>query len=648
MTFLITKHPTRIPVAYTVNGKRYHGFSEDFTILDTVTDGSVTRITGLLCDALTVTLEITDYGPKGYDALCWRVTFENRTDKPSPSLSDLSALSMGYMGKAPILTGIYGDGGVDDNGCYAPYSFPMSGKDAKHIHMEPERGRGTYNYFPYFHLKDEQDGLFIAMGWPIMWKADFIPDTEKMEDGTTVPCVRMDMRQAQFNAVLQPDESAVIPSITLLHHTEADIDNATNCWRHFFMDCIMRRVDGGLFPPHMAGCTSWLYGEMKDATEDNQIDAMNKYLEHDIPIDYWWMDAGWYWKRKGVHLTTWMETGTWLVDTDRFPTEFAAVSDHAADYGIKTLLWFEPEMARLPEEENDPDGIPFRFHLEGSPLVDMGNPEFVDWCFNRFSSILDKGKISLYRQDYGIDPAVIFKSTVINCEGRVGMMENRYARGYWALWDKLIARYPNMMLDSCAAGGGRNDIDSMRRSVPLHKTDHDYNNQSDKQSMHQSLFAWFPYFGALMVGPTQCGIATPYMVQSSYAPWLGLPCNVYADTLDWDCLRRYTRLWQDLNPYYTADYYPLTSWTRGHKAWRGWEFYDPHTESGFIQLFRPADAAETHRAVRLKGLDPAATYELWNRETDEIVTIPAATLLTVGFPVDLAPESAVTFTFRKV
>ena len=647
MTHIFKKSLAHLPVAYTYAGERYNGFSKNFTLTDTVTEDNVTRVTGLLCDTLTVTVEITDYTPCGYDAVCWRVTFANHTAAPSAHLSDLSALSMGYMGQEPVLTGIYGDGGVDENGAYAPYEFPLSGRNAKPIHMEPDTGRGTYNYFPYFHLKNRQGGLFIAMGWPIMWKADFTPDTVEVDDGTPVPCVRMDMGQAQFHAILRPGESAIIPSVTLLHHTETDSTNATNHWRHFFMDCIMRRVEGGLFPPHMSGGTSWLYAEMRDATEDNQIDAMNKYLEHHIPIDYWWMDAGWYWKRQGEHLSTWMETGTWLVDTNRFPTEFAAISEHGERNGVKTLLWFEPEMARLPEAENDPDGIPWRFHLEGSPLVDMGDPAFVDWCFERFSSILNKGGISLYRQDYGVNPAVIFKSTTINCEGRVGMMENRYARGYWALWDKLISRYPDMMLDDCAAGGGRNDIDSMRRAVPLHKTDHDYSRQDDKQSMHQSLFGWLPYFGACLVGPDQCGTVNAYMMQSTYAPWVALPCNVYADTLDWDCLRRYAELWQELNPYYTADYYPLTAWSRGDKAWRGWEFYDSKTDSGFLQLFRPANAAETHRAIRLKGLDPEATYELWNRETDEKITLPAATLLTTGFSVELEAEGAVTVTFTK-
>lgn len=648
MTHIFKKSLAHLPVAYTYGGERYNGFSKDFTLTDTVTEDNVTRVSGLLCDTLTITVEITDYTPRGYDAICWRVTFANNTDKPSPRLSDLSAFSMGYMGTDPVLTGIYGDGGVDENGGYAPYSFPLSGRNAKPIHMEPELGRGTYNYFPYFHIKDQKGGLFIAMGWPILWKADFTPDTTEMEDGTAIPCTRIDMGQARFDAILQPGESAVMPSITLLHHTESDPDNATNHWRHFFMDCIMRRVDGGLFPPHLSGGTSWLYAEMKDATEANQIDAMDQYLKHSIPIDYWWMDAGWYWKRRGEHLTTWMETGTWLVDTDRFPTEFAAISEHGAKHGVKTLLWFEPEMARLPENESDPEGIPYKYHLLGSPLVDMGDPDFVDWCFDRFSSILDTGKINLYRQDYGVNPAVIFTHPEINTEGRVGMMENRYARGYWGLWDKLIDRYPDMMIDDCAAGGGRNDIDSMRRAVPLHKTDHDYSRQDDKQSMHQSLFGWLPYFGACMVGPDKCSEVNPYMIQSTYAPWVALCANVYAEGYDWDCLRRYTQLWQELNPYYTADYYPLTAWSRGDKAWRGWEFFDPKTESGFLQLFRPANAAEERRAVRLKGLCEGAVYELWDRETDRRTVIPASTLLHEGFVVEMEAESTVTITFRRV
>ncbi len=641
-------HPGRLPVAFTFDGKRYNSLSRTYTPVSEETDGSVTRTVGLFADTLTVTTEVTRY--EGYDALCYSVKMENNTEHVAPRLSDVSSLSMGYMGREPVLRGIYGDGGVDERGAYAPYAFPMYGEDAKPVHMEPTTGRGTYNYFPYFHIQSLDGGLFVALGHPILWKADFTPTSMPDEDGTPIPSVKMAMGQATLDVALAPGESVTFPSVTLLfYHEPMDTDEAMNHWRHFFMDCIMRRIDGELFPPHMSGGTSWLYAEMRDATEENQISAMDTYLSHGIPIDYWWMDAGWYFRREGEQLESWMETGTWLPDTNRFPTSFASISEHGAERGVQTLLWFEPEMARLPTEDFGERAMDPANRLLGSPLMDMGNPDFLDWCFERFSSILDKGKISLYRQDYGVNPEAIFKHPAINLDGHAGYIENRYARGYYALWDKMIARYPGRMIDSCAAGGGRNDIDSMRRAVPLHKTDHDYSRQNDKQSMHMSLFAWLPYFGAVLTGPDRCEEVTPYIVQSTYSPWMALTANVLSDKVDWACLKTYTDLWWELSRYYYADYYPLTPWSHGDTDWRGWEFYDPASGDGFIQLFRPAHALNATYAVRLKGLDSDATYELWNRENGEKSTFDGRKLLCEGVSAELSePESAMVWSIRRM
>lgn len=634
-------------VGYTYNGTRYHGFRADFEEISTEHEGNVTRLVGLLCGDLTVTVTVTDY--EGYDASCMSVQFENRTDHPSARLSDIDSLDTIYFGHHLTLRGIYGDGGADERGAYAPYAFPLYGESDAPVRMEPPTGRGTYNYFPYFHLHTDKGGLFIALGHPIIWRGEFVPTSVEDERGASVPAVNIKLGQAHFDTTLLPGESVTLPSVTLLCHTCPDVDEAMNHWRHFFIDCIMRRPNGKLFPPHMSGGTSWLYDEMRDATEENQIDAMNAYINHGVPIDYWWMDAGWYFRREGEQLSTWLHTGTWLPDTNRFPTSFAAISEHGAANGVQTLLWFEPEMARLPDADLGPRAVSPAWRLLGSPLMNMGNPEFVEWCFERFSSILDAGKISLYRQDYGANPADIFLHPGINPEGRVGMVENRYARGYYALWDKLIARYPGMMIDSCAAGGGRNDIDSMRRAVPLHKTDHDYSRQDDKQSMHQSLFAWLPYFGACLVGPDKCSEVNAYMMQSTFAPWMALSSNVYSDTLDWDCLRRYGQLWRELSELYYADYYPLTPWSHGDTDWRGWEFYDPASGRGFAQLFRPQNAAEDTYTVHWKGLDPAAIYELWNRETNERITANGQSLLGRGTEIRLpTPESAAVISLRRV
>ena len=231
----------------------------------------------------------------------------------------------------------------------------------------------------------------------------------------------------------------------------------------------------------------------------------------------------------------------------------------------------------------------------------------------------------------------------------VGIRENLYAQGYYKYWDLLIERFPDMMIDSCAAGGGRNDLESMRRAVPLHKTDHDYSNQEDKQSMHQSLFMWLPYFGACTTGPTTYTEADVYTMRSSYAPWIAMTWQVYYGRLNWDAIRESVQEWQKINSYYYSDYYQLTEWSRGTSGWRGWEFFDPSVGEGFIQMFRPADAVEATKHIVLRGLDPDVEYRIVNQDTGAIQTGYGNVLLTEGLDVTIAePRGSAVFLIERI
>ena len=79
---------------------------------------------------------------------------------------------------------------------------------------------------------------------------------------------------------------------------------------------------------------------------------------------------------------------------------------------------------------------------------------------------------------------------------RQGITENLHVQGYLAYWDELRRRHPNLIIDSCASGGRRNDLETLRRAVPLHPTDYNYSHLAAKQAFHLSLFQWIPYFGS--------------------------------------------------------------------------------------------------------------------------------------------------------
>ena len=125
--------------------------------------------------------------------------------------------------------------------------------------------------------------------------------------------------QACLDTVLLPGEKIRTPLMAFLEYGGRDGGRAQNLWRHWFTDCNMRRPGGKPFPAAVSGGTNQLYEEMTHATEENQIAALRAYRENGVRLDYWWMDAGWYFRTGQESPDTWLPTGTWLVDTVRFP-----------------------------------------------------------------------------------------------------------------------------------------------------------------------------------------------------------------------------------------------------------------------------------------------------------------------------------------
>lgn len=613
----------KFPITFTYGNKTYRGFGKDFKEVSRKAEKEDDRVNHTIVLIFKKTIKVTLIARvyPDYCAYEWTVYFENTGDKDTKVFKDIFVADMVFEGEKPILKGIYGDGGVDD-GPYSPYSMDL--RKVNKVEFTPMTGRSTYNHFPYFNLEYGEGGTFIAMGWPIMWKADFTYEDNK---------VHFLGSQKELETYLKPGEKIRTPLIAFLDYEGRDELKNMNLWRHWFIDCNMRKIEDKLFEPVISGGTSWVYNEMVNATEENQISAMTAYVDNNIPISYWWMDAGWYFKTGDESLTTWLDTGTWMVDTKRFPTEFKAISDYGKTVGVKTLLWFEPEVVRLDWSLSDKEnGIPKEYMLNDI-LVDFGNEDFINWYFDRASSIIDKGGISLYRQDYGINPAPIFSA--VNTKDRIGIRENLYAQGYYKYWDMLIERYPNMMIDSCAAGGGRNDIESMRRSLPLHKTDHDYSNFTDKQAMHQSLFAWLPYFGTPVTGPDRCNKADEYELQSAYVPWVALGYNINNKRLEWDIIKKCTDEWMQIKDYFYCDYYPITNWSRKNTDMRGWQFIDPNLQRGYFQLFRPERCEESRINVKLHGLVEENIYSLVDTKGNLIVKETGQVLMEKGITVEL-------------
>ena len=628
----LMKSMSKFPVSFRVGDTTYNGFGRDFTelgrTLENTDTSETTTVRFLYKDSIEIKLICTLY--PYHAAYEWTVYFTNIGNENSPAISEINGCNYTLTAANPHLSGILGDGGYD-NQANTPYDMNISGME---LVINNETGRATYNRFPYFKLKWNGGGAFFAVGWPGQWRAGFSSTGDQLTvtDG-----------QVKLNTYLKPGQTIRTPLSTFVFYEGDDSSRETNLWRNFFIACNMRKIDGGNFSPATAAASSSTYEEMFRATDANQIAAIKKYHANGVKLGYWWMDAGWYYKTGTQSLDqNWLPTGTWYVDESRFPSKFRDVSDYAHSVGTKTILWFEPEVVRLPVGQLGATSVKKEWLLPKSStkLVNYGNPEAREWLLERVCTVLKEGNIDLYRQDYGVAyPASEWQAN--DPRGQAGITENLYVQGYLWFFDSLIARFPNMMIDACAAGGGRNDLETMRRAVPLHKSDSGYHDPEIKMSMNTALFSWFPYFGTYAIGDE-------YGLRASFSSMPVLNYNVVASNVDWKLIEKCVNEWEQVKEFYYSDYYLLTEWNVSDEEWNAWEFFDPDKGAGFFQAFRPKNSGDESLNVRLHGLRPTATYRLTDTDGRIDVTMTGAELMGKGFSVRLPAYSSAVVLIREV
>jgi alpha-galactosidase len=230
------------------------------------------------------------------------------------------------------------------------------------------------------------------------------------------------------------------------------------------------------------------------------------------------------------------------------------------------------------------------------------------WLIDHTIQVIEEQGIDLYRQDHNFDPLPYWRAT--DTPDRMGITEIRYVEGYLAFWTALRRRFPAMLIDSCASGGRRNDLETLRLSVPLHKTDYDYGDLPTKQAFHHSMSLWLPYYGAYCPPTESPDTVDAYAFRSSLAPMTMLTHDLRRRDVNWRCLKQLTEEWRDLTAtgYFYGDYYPLTPYNRDGTQWIAWQHHRADREEGLVQAFRRASCTFPSLTVHLRGLDPDAKY----------------------------------------
>lgn len=545
---------------------------------------------------LTVLCEAVEY--MDFPTVEWTLRFRNAGGSDTPLLEGIKALDLPLRrGKAGAFTlrRIRGDTGAVTS--FEPMEEALQPGETRII--APWGGRPTNYAAPYFNLEWEGHGLIAAIGWPGQWSVEF-----RRADLTGL---RVAAGQERTRFRLRPGEEARSPRIVLQFWHGGDWVHAQNVWRRWMMAYNMPKPNGALPGPILLGTSSRMYAEMVEATEGNQKACIDRYVEERLPIDAWWMDAGWY-----PNFGKWSDVGTWEVDRGRFPRGIRAVSDHAHSRGMGSLLWFEPERVK-PDTALDREHPEWLLESGGKQkLFNLGDPEALAWLIRRVDGLIASEGIDVYRQDFNMNPLDHWR--VHDAPDRQGITEIRYVEGFLTFWDELLRRHPGLLIDTCASGGRRLDVETLKRSVPLWRSDYRFETIGH-QGMTQGLSFWIPFHGTGTTGNDVIAAYAegfdplkPHVFLSNMAPSLVLSFDVRVRELDYEGWRRLIGQWRAVSGCYSGDYYPLAPYSTRTDSWAAWQFHRRETGEGMVQAFRRSESIHDAEAYRLRGLDPDLPY----------------------------------------
>jgi len=552
----------------------------------------------------------------------WTLYLRNGGTKETPIIASIQALDIRLSRKLDAELVLHHHTG--DNCSARSYEPHQTRLDAKSRHgFAPAGGRPTNGAYPYFNVEYDGGGVIAVIGWPGQWAARF--------DRDEAATLSISAGQQLTHFKLLPGEEVRSP-LVVLQFWKGDRIRSQNVWRRWMAAHNLPRPGGKLPPPFTSACMGL---HQSEASEIGYIDA---YLEGGVKLDYWWMDAGWY------PCQGWPETGTWEPDPKRFPRGIRAVSDYAHSKGMKLVLWFEPERVHPGTwlHKTHPEWL-----LRGQ-LLNLGNPEARKWLTEHVDKFLTEQGIDLYRQDFNMDPLGCWRGN--DAPDRQGITEIRHVEGYLAYWDELRRRHPDMLIDSCASGGRRNDLETLRRAVPLLRSDFQAPQNpsapemlTGNQGHTYGLSFWVPYYG------TGVYYDDVYAVRSHLTPAFGIGYPAGAAKVDWARFRRRIEDWKKVADCFYGDYYPLTPYSLSEDAWIAWQFNRPEAGDGMIQAFRRPRSTEAAMRLKLRGLDAAAVYECQNLDLEEGARFPGRQLMDVGMLAKLASRrQAAIITYRRV
>ncbi len=314
------------------------------------------------------------------------------------------------------------------------------------------RGTTEHTMNPAFILAEpsttETSGM--AIGELLVYTGSWQAEVEQGDAGSIRTVFGLNPNN--FHWQLLPGDEFQTPEV-LLMWSNAGLEELTHTSHDFFRAHILRGPWRDLERPVLINNWEATYF---DFNEEKLLSLAT--TAKSLGIEMLVLDDGWFGHRDRDDSSL----GDWFVDKKKLPCGIDGLSKKLHALGLKFGLWFEPEMI---SEDSDlyrahPD---YCLHIDGrirstcrqQMVLDMSRKEVVDCIFDQLCKVFDNAEIDYMKWD--CNRVISEVGSAALPPERQGEVLHRYVLGFYDLIGRITKRYPNLLIEGCAGGGGRFD-----------------------------------------------------------------------------------------------------------------------------------------------------------------------------------------------
>lgn len=472
------------------------------------------------------------------------------------------------------------------------------------------RGTSSHQENPFVILAGRRTSEYYGScyGMMLVYSGGFKAEIEKDQYDSTR--LIMGIQDDQFSWRLAPGDDFVTPEV-IMTYSEEGFSRLSRNYHYFIRHNICRgRYQFARRPVLINNWEATYF----DFTDERILELADEAAA--LGVEMLVLDDGWFGKRNSDNAGL----GDWYVNEEKIRCGLKSLVEQVNAKGLKFGIWMEPEMVN---EDSDlyrahPDWamkMPGRKpgRARNQLVLDMSRAEVVDYIYGRIEDILSNNNIEYLKWDMNRSISDAY-SAVLPAD-RQGEVLHRYMLGLYDLMERVTSKFPDVLIEGCSAGGARFDAGILCYSPQIWCSD-------DTDPIHRLNIQYGTSFGYpvstmgshVSASPNhQTGRNTPIHTRAVVAM-----SGTFGYELDPGSLSDEDKAWikdqiKTFREFYDliqdGFYYRLTSINEDY--YEAWEFAaEDGSEALLNVVVTETQPNPTLMNIRLRGLDPEATYEM--------------------------------------